>query len=1134
MNAILFLIGLLGAGAGLGSGRSSEARAEAGRDKSTGIQVEDREPVPGGRNENEEDEETEEERTPPVVSQPETGEDEEPTRTPTTGEDGGEEGGDEEGGEEETPRTDGGGEDEEPAPTPTTAGGGSAEETPTGGRSDDEEAPTGGTDTDTDTGTNTGTDTGTNTGTSTGTTSGTASGTTSGTTSGTNTGSNTGTNTDTGATTTTSAPTSNTGSTAGTVSNPTPSTTSQSGAQDDGGAMQPLSAGNGSTVSVMSGRVATIDPTDTDIASIRIVSGLNHGNVTVNPDNSFAVVMTQSTFTGNQSFTYEVTHSDGSTSTGQIGLNVTPRPSGNDHGWGDGSNHYMLATDAAGNLVVEHGDNHQKVYVSESPNALSRADIAAIEGLSTGQITNDWLANSAYGRTEALALDTDAGLGLFKTITPSGSQTSNWLLFERGYSYSDNTVIQWGSSGESELHPLYMGAWGTGARPVLTEALQGFGGSFDNFVIQGVEFHNGATILDGSNVIFDDVVFTDEQLNLQGGFGMTIRNSSFYDIVTDITEAGSISNGTWQSGDFTQGTFVHNIDGLLIENSFWDHNGWEDSYRVDGSTAGGQPPQMFNHNIYIQDSNSDVTLRDSIIMRGSLNGMQIRSGGFIEDNVMIANNVAGNFQDDSFTLFADNLITHAGNKQAPNIGFETAGFDAMLSNMASMVDTIVAHMIDPANPTTVYRADWAYRVTNPYYDDTIVYNWDDANSSSRFVTEQNTGGLDPSILDATTIQNFTAQLLGQSTATIDDLATYLKAQADGAFANVVDADLIINFFQTAFGIAPDIRTGASTLRFVPDDLGEGVRWDNRLNWDTDDLPGLYATDSADLGGNDVMFGTNATIDRLDLSDGDLTVYGGKLTLNGGIEDTGSISVQGAGQLWANGSDGASVDIDVTGGRFANTGNMSGVNLTVSGGQALLATGGAEFDLLSGDVLDIREAGTKVGFDGTGGGMAILDLHQGSTLSYAADDGGLGSIAEFRSGAFGNAPDVQSGIDLGSSDLSIDLSGLSASAGTAFTLMSADEIVGIFNNATVGGLGGRNATITVDYTKDTVTLQLSANGNGSVSVQTVGQESDVSTGEQALWDALTSGQGTLSNSLSSSVASAGAMVAPDDDPTAMAA
>ena len=196
---------------------------------------------------------------------------------------------------------------------------------------------------------------------------------------------------------------------------------------------------------------------------------------------------------------------------------------------------------------------------------------------------------------------------------------------------------------------------------------------------------------------------------------------------------------------------------------------------------------------------------------------------------------------------------------------------------------------------------------------------------------------------------------------------------------------------------------------------------------------------------------------------------------------------------------------MTGGRFVNTGLMETTDLTATGGQTVLATGGAEFDLGASRTLAVFDAAAKVGFDGDDGGIAIIDMHEGATLAYSAASGGLGTIGEFRTGAMGDAPDVLSGVDLGGATLSIDLAGLSAEAGSAFTLMEADEIAGALGETLVGGLGGRDATIVVDYLSDTVTLELTA-GSGQVTVATLGDETDVGAGEDALWAALTADRG----------------------------
>jgi len=196
---------------------------------------------------------------------------------------------------------------------------------------------------------------------------------------------------------------------------------------------------------------------------------------------------------------------------------------------------------------------------------------------------------------------------------------------------------------------------------------------------------------------------------------------------------------------------------------------------------------------------------------------------------------------------------------------------------------------------------------------------------------------------------------------------------------------------------------------------------------------------------------------------------------------------------------------------------------------VLATGGSEYDLGAGDTLTVI-GDAAIGFDDDTGGMAVLDMHAGATLAFTADAGKLGTIEEFRTGAFGDAPDVQSGIDLGNATLQIDLAGISAADGAQFTLMSADEIVGLFDEAVVGGLGNHNATILIDYLGDSVTLQLSA-GSGNVSIQTTGRESDVTLGNEALWNALISGQAVLSET--DPLADADAADAADAEPLLVA-
>ena len=842
-----------------------------------------------------------------------------------------------------------------------------------------------------------------------------------------------------------------------------------------------------------------------DVASIRIIDGPDHGSLTVNPDNTMALVLSmENDFRGTLNISYEVTYNNGSAEV--FNDTVSVARSTQDLGWGDGT-FYMLETDANDDVIVETGDNHRKIYVSGDSDALSINDIAALEGISASDITGRWLAeNPEYGANPDMALDSQAGMRLWYALTGEGTApASHWLMFERGYEYNNlGRVIDSGTMGESALHPLHITAWGEGDKPVLNETIRTFQRDSENIVFSDLQITKGFTTLGGQNMLLHSVdvsntaddAHTGMGINVRGVDGFTLHNST----VTDTYRVNPDNpNDTVWRVEHTSGIHVSENDGVLIEGVLFDQNGFAPDWRSDKSTQGGQAPTQFSHNLYVQDNVDDFTLRDSIVMRGASIGAKIRTGGHIEDNVFIETNIGASLlggvpsdQDGirtgNFTLATDNVVTSASHKElddqsngALSRGLDIAGMDSIL------LDNIVAHLADPDNPaeqrerTTVQQSVNHFRDT-PYYDDTTVFNWDN---------NRNVAGLDTEILNATTIQNFTQQLLGDPNATIADLADFLRAQGAGELDGVVDADLIIAFFQAGFGLSVADRITPETLRFVPNDLGDGIRWDNRLNWSTEDLPGTIAGDSVDLGGNWVSYGGTVTLNNLDFGDGGtLNVTNGKLTVEGALRvgDSGAtLNTSDAGQVWIDGgSDADSLTVNVDGGRFANTGTFSGgMDMTVSDGQAILATDDAAFALRDGSSLTVLGDEGKTGFDGTGGGTAVLLLEDGSTLRFDADDGDLGTIEEFRSGAFGDNPNVASGVNLGDATLELDLAGWT---GRSEVLIDVDDIIGTFSDLNITGLGNRDAELVINYTNDTVTLNVSA-GSGQSDITTVGNQNN---------------------------------------------
>ena len=801
-------------------------------------------------------------------------------------------------------------------------------------------------------------------------------------------------------------------------------------------------------------------------------------------------------------------------------------------GWGTGDDAYMLETDAQGNLIVEHGDDHREVYISNSSTAMSRADVAAhynsLNGtsLTVDDISNRWLVeHPEYGGSKDLPLAEVTGAALWKKMLTDGTG-SHWLLMERDYSYSLD-LLPSHAEGESTLHPIYIGAWGEGEDPIHTEGMNE-NHSQSEFVIQGIQFEENLRLLGLDNYILDDLVVSaygsDSTAigigspNGNTSYGVTVRNTTIYDSYRENPATG----GDWQIGaDRIQGLFAGGTDGLLIEGVFVDHSGWGEGFDPNWDGSLPQTPSNQSHNVYIAETSVDTTFRDSILMRGASYGLQMKAGGFIEDNVFIDNN--GGFATwgiPNFTFATSNLVTSGGARASDQEGALTMGISAG-GMMNTYLDNIVAHLADPDNPEEFASKDGNGRDPggrDAFFNNSIVYNWVAQNFGPDGLesnADRNLEGLDTSVLDQTTIQNFTAALLGQSEATIDNLAQYLRGIEPSTIKS--EATGILAYFQEAFGITPDGRVEAETLRFVPDDLADGVRWDNRINWTTEDLPGTVVGDSVDLGGNWVVFATlTDTIDDLELgSGGRLTVTSGRLDVEGTASvgaAGGEIDVKHAGQLWLNGyHDEDRLDIDVEGGRFANEGFSDGLlDIHVTGGQALLGVDDAVMELGQDGVLTVEGSSAKTGFDGAAGGVSVLRMETGSQLRMVADTDGFSAIEEFRSGAYANdVPKVLSAFDMGEGTLLIDVSAIAGGSAREDVLVETDQIVGMFDGVEFIGLGlDQDAVLTVDYGNDrvSITLGTAGQGAGQMNVITLGDMLDA-TEDAEIWNALIEGQGT---------------------------
>lgn len=232
----------------------------------------------------------------------------------------------------------------------------------------------------------------------------------------------------------------------------------------------------------------------------------------------------------------------------------------------------------------------------------------------------------------------------------------DWLLFRRGDTWQE-PLGAWIKSGRSANERLLVGSYGPSTQRPRFDAGQNHGititggggapASIEHIAFVGLDFYAGARdpasptysgpgstqrngvqwLRPGRDVLFEDCAFRMFAYNIvvdaetSGLHDLTIRRCLVLDAYGQ--------NGSYHS----QGLYMNNAHGVVIEENLFDHNGWHDS-------VPNAVPTMFNHGMYIHWQNTGVVVRKNFIARGCSHGVQLRSGGQIVDNVFVRNGIA--------------------------------------------------------------------------------------------------------------------------------------------------------------------------------------------------------------------------------------------------------------------------------------------------------------------------------------------------------------------------------------------------------------------------------------------------------------------------------------------------------------
>lgn len=259
-------------------------------------------------------------------------------------------------------------------------------------------------------------------------------------------------------------------------------------------------------------------------------------------------------------------------------------------------------------------------------------------------------------------LDSNDGLSIgapVKTLEKAFSLTRegypDHVLLKRGDVWVDED-INGIKSGRSKDEPAVVAFYGqNGARPqlkvssytvniherplhyvnIMGLSIEAYRLNPEDPAFDGESSGNIRLIGDLQSVLFEDLKLRFVEFIIQGNPNtgawardVTIRRS----IVLDKYSGGT----SYDRDSRPSGIYTDTGDGLVIEDSVWDHNGWNRDVHGAGSN-------MYNHNMYISDKanvGNNIVVRNNIITRASSHGVHGRPGGHYENNFFARNAVS--------------------------------------------------------------------------------------------------------------------------------------------------------------------------------------------------------------------------------------------------------------------------------------------------------------------------------------------------------------------------------------------------------------------------------------------------------------------------------------------------------------
>lgn len=132
------------------------------------------------------------------------------------------------------------------------------------------------------------------------------------------------------------------------------------------------------------------------------------------------------------------------------------------------------------------------------------------------------------------------------------------------------------------------------------------------------------------DILFEDNLFRYVEVTVQGFEHGDPENFRFR---RNIFTGAYVNTSSYHRDSRPSNMYTAKLSNLLLEENVFDYGGWNPN--VVGAGA-----NMFNHNVYLQSTTSDVVVRGNIFTRASSHGIQARGGALVENNFFGRNAVS--------------------------------------------------------------------------------------------------------------------------------------------------------------------------------------------------------------------------------------------------------------------------------------------------------------------------------------------------------------------------------------------------------------------------------------------------------------------------------------------------------------